>query len=193
VAGAVLWPCAAVAQPGARPIRLGVVAAFVRSSELDTRDAGVGMLTAWHPIPLVGAEVEVVVHPADSGPDPAFSGGRVETMFGVTIGPRLGALRLFAKARPGIIRFWEAPEPIACIAIFPPPIRCTLASGRTVVAFDVGGGVEIAPSARTFVRVDAGDRMLSFPGPVRESTGPARERGFFAHDLRVAIAVGLRF
>jgi hypothetical protein len=176
-----------------RPIRLGAVVAGVVSDEFDSSDAGLGVLFAWQPTPLLGAEVEMVIHPADLGADPAFSSGRVETFFGVTVGPRIGRWRPFAKVRPGIIRYWQSPEPIACIAIFPTPVRCTLAGGRTVAAFDFGGGVERVMGDRAFVRLDAGDRMLTFPGPVRDSGGTAHEDGYFAHDLRIAVSVGLRF
>jgi len=189
----VVMPCRAVAQSGERPLRLGVVVARVASAEFDTTEVGVGVQFAWHPTPLVGADVEVVVHAADIGRDAAFSSGRVETLFGVTVGPRIGRWRPFAKLRPGILRFWQAPEPIGCIAIFPPPVRCTLASGRTVVAVDVGGGVELLLTGRTFLRLDAGDRVLSFPGPVRDSSGTAHENGFFTHDVRFSVGGGMRF
>ena len=39
--------------------------------------------------------------------------------------------------------FEEAPGPLACITIFPPPLSCELASGRTLMAFDLGGGVDV--------------------------------------------------
>jgi hypothetical protein len=185
-------PCLASAQTGNRPIGVGAVVAVVTSAEFDSADAGFGVQVAWHPTPLLGAEVEIVIHPADLG-DPAFSSGRVETQFGVTVGPRIGHWRLFAKVRPGIIRYWQSPEPIACIAIFPAPVQCALASGRTVASFDFGGGVERFVGNRTFVRFDAGDRMLTFPGPVRDTAGAAHDDGYFAHEVRIALIVGLRF
>ena len=192
VIACLLFPRLADAQPADPPFRIAALVAAVSSTEFDTADTGVGVLLAWHPTPLVGAEVEVAFHPEDLG-QPAFSSGRIETLFGVTIGAPAGRFRPFAKVRPGILRLWKAPEPIACIAIFPSPVQCTLAAGKTVVGLDVGGGVELLTGRRTFVRVDAGDRLLSFPGPVRDSDGKAREGGYFAHDLRVAFGGGLRF
>jgi hypothetical protein len=111
----------------------------------------------------------------------------------VTVGPQLGGWRPFTKVRPGILRFWQAPESIACVAVFPPPVRCTLAAGRTVVAVDLGGGVERLLTKRTFLRFDAADRILSFVGPVRDSAGTVRDEGFFAHDFRLAVGVGVKF
>jgi hypothetical protein len=190
---AVLLPVSVAAQPEERPFRLGLVVAGVASAEFDTTELGAGVQFTWSATSLVGAEVEVVVHPRDMGRDVAFSSGRTDTLFGVTVGPRMGRFRPFAKVRLGILRFWQAPEPVACIAIFPPPVRCTLANGRTVVAVDVGGGVDLLLTGRTFLRLDAGDRLMSFPGPVRDSAGLTHEGGFFAHDFRLAIAGGLRF
>jgi hypothetical protein len=190
---ALLFPAAAAAQSGGGPFRLGMVGAFVSSSELDTSEAGVGVLLAWSPTPLAGVEAEVVIHPADMGSDPPFSSGRVETLFGLSVGPRLARLRPFAKTRLGIIRFWESPEPLACIAVYPSPVRCTLATGRTAVGVDLGGGVEVLPPGRMFVRFEAGDRLLSFPGPIISSDGTVHENGFFANDLRISVAGGLRF
>ena len=190
---ALLIPGAAAAQSAGGSFRLGAVGAYVASSELDTTEVGLGMLLAWNATPLVGIEAEIVIHPADMGPDPSFSSGRVETLFGVSVGPQLAWVRPFAKTRLGIIRFWESPEPLACIAIFPSPVRCTLANGRTAVGVDVGGGLELLPPGRAFVRFEAGDRVLSFPGPVMDSGGTVHEGGFFAHDLRISFGAGLRF
>ena len=54
---------------------------------------------------------------------------------------RIGRARLFGRLRPGLLRFGEAPGPIACILIFPPPLSCQLAAGKTLFALDVGAGV----------------------------------------------------
>jgi hypothetical protein len=57
----------------------------------------------------------------------------------------------------------------------------------------MGGGVELFPTSRVVVRVDAGDRMLKYPGPVFDSSRTVRDRDFFSHDLRLAFGAGLRF
>jgi hypothetical protein len=111
----------------------------------------------------------------------------------VTAGPRLGRVRPFAKLRPGFVTFREAPQPIVCILIFPPPLSCTLASGRRLFALDMGGGVEVFATRNTFVRADAGDRPLKYPGPVFDKNRTAQQNGFFSHDFRFAIGGGLRF
>jgi hypothetical protein len=163
------------------------------SNEFDSTDFGVGGRFSWHPMPLIGAEAEVNFYPSDFADEPAFSGSRVEGLFGVTVGPQIGQLRPFAKVRPGFVTYREAPGSFPCPLIFPVPVSCQLASGETVFALDVGGGVEWFPTARTFVRVDAGDRILKYQGPVRDQDFTIREDGFFTHDFRFAIGGGVRF
>jgi hypothetical protein len=180
------------AQSGGDQFQLGVQLAGAVSSEFDRTDIGVGGRFSWHPTALLGAEAEVDFYPDDFADEPAFSRSRVEGLFGVTVGPRIGGLRPFGKLRPGFVTFRDAPKPFACILIFPPPLSCRLA-GETVFALDFGGGVELFPTGRTFVRVDAGDRVVRYPSPVLDRDGTPRENAFFSHDFRFAIGGGVRF
>jgi len=169
----------------------GQVAA-VHSSEFDSGDVGFGGRFAWHPIDLVGVEAEMNVYPRTfpSSRSVAFSSGRVEGLFGVTVGPRFARVRPFAKLRPGFLTFRR--QTIACILIFPPPLSCQLAEGRTLLALDAGGGVELFPTDRTLVRVDVGDRLLKYPGPSFRA-GRATQESFFSHDFRFTAGAGVRF
>jgi len=173
--------------------QFGVQLAGAFSSEFDSTDVGIGGRVSWHQATLLGAEAEVTGYPRDFADSPGFSRGRLEALFGVTIGPRIGRHRVFAKLRPGFVMFREASQPFACIAIFPPPLSCVLATGKTVFALDLGGGLELSPTGRTFVRVDAGDRLVRYPRTVLETNSRVREGGFFSHDFRFAIGGGLRF
>ena len=160
------------------------------SSEFDANDTGVGGRFAWHPAALIGAEAEMNVYPRGFPSASSFSRSRIEGLFGVTVGPRFARVRPFAKLRPGFLAFRG--QPVACILIFPPPLSCVLAGGRTVFAFDAGGGVELFPTERTVVRVDVGDRMLKYPGPSFRN-GRAAADSFFSHDFRLSAGAGLRF
>jgi hypothetical protein len=171
----------------------GMHLAAVASSEFDETVVGVGGLLSWRPGGWFGADAELTFYPSDFPDEPAFSASRTEGLFGVTAGPRIGAIRPFVKVRPGFVRFAEAPEPFACIAIFPPPLNCQLAAGHTGFALDIGGGIEFAASGSTFVRVDAGDRAVRYPGPVIEPGGTVQDESFFSHDFRFQIGGGLRF
>jgi hypothetical protein len=190
------WPDAALAQPRQGRFEIGAQLTSTTSGEFDQGDIGVGGRFSWHPAhpaALVGIEAEIDRYPSDFPDRQPFSRGRTEGLFGVTVGPRLDRLRPFAKLRPGFVRFQEAPHPFACILIFPPPLACALASGQTVFALDIGGGVELFTTRKTFVRVEGGDRLLKYPGPVFDSSRMAEDNGFFSHDFRFAIGGGLRF
>ena len=138
------------AQSDAHAVQVGLQLATSTSSEFESTDVGVSGRLSWHPAAVLGIEGELGFFPEDLGDDPAFSAGRVEGLFGATIGPRFGRARPFAKIRPGFLTFQEAaPDlfPVSCI--FPPPLRCELAGGDTLLALDVGGGVEFFPSSGT--------------------------------------------
>jgi hypothetical protein len=183
----------ASAQDDGRTFQATVQFAGADSGEFDSTDRGVGGRVSWHPLSLVGVEAELDYYPGDFADEPAFSSSRVEGLFGATVGPRIGPFRPFAKLRPGFVAFREAPEPFACILIFPPPLACQLAVGRTVFALDVGGGLEWLPSDRTVVRIDAGDRAMRYPGPILNRDGSIENETFFGHDFRFAIGGGVRF
>ena len=173
---------------------VGVQVASAQSGQFDAADAGIGGRMAWRPASLVGIEAELNLYPRGFPDRRPFSRTRVEGLFGVTAGVTAGRIRPFARLRPGFVDVHEAPAPFPCILIYPPPLACELASGRTLFALDAGGGVEIALTPRTFVRVDLGDRLVRYPGPVFENN-PRRIRdgAFVGHDVRFATGAGLRF
>jgi len=164
--------------------------AITRSSEFDDTDTGVGGRLSWHPNALVGADAEMTVYPASFPNANGFSRSRIEGLFGVTVGPRLPGVRPFASLRPGFLAFRG--QSVVCILIFPPPLSCELARGRTLFALDVGGGVELFPASRAVVRVDVGDRILKYPGPSFRN-GRATQDSFYSHDFRVSAGAGVRF
>ena len=188
-----LWAVPAAAQPAARVEAAAHVAA-ASMSEFEGSDFGIGGRLAWHADDLLAFEAELTLFPGGY-PDSAFafSRRRVEGLFGMTAGIRFGVVRPFAKFRAGFLDVQAAAEPFPCIAIFPPPLSCTLGAGRTLPAFDVGGGVEVDVTRRTFIRVEAGDRMLKYPGPALDVEGILHDEAFFGHGLRFAAGAGFRF
>jgi hypothetical protein len=186
-------PDSAFAQSIPSRLELGGQVASTMSSQFDTTDVGLGARVSFHPAGWIGTEAELNGYPGNFPGQRAFSRGRVEGLFGATVGGRVGALRPFGKLRPGFVMFRESSEPFACILIFPPPLACALASGRTLFALDVGGGVEVYATPKTFVRVDAGDLLLKYPGPVFDNTLTAQQNGFFSHNFRFAAGAGWRF
>ena len=163
-----------------------------KSGEFDANDIGIGGRFAWQATDLVGAEAEINVYPRSfpGNRSGSFSRSRIEGLFGVTAGPRLAHVRPFGRLRPGFVRFRG--RTIACILIFPPPLSCLLAEGHTVFALDIGGGLELFAGPRTFIRVDAGDRLMKYPGPSFRG-GRVAQDDFFSHDFRMSAGAGVRF
>ena len=188
-----LAPCSALAQADPARFELGAQFASANPSEFNATDAGLGGRAAWWPFEAVRLETEVNLYPGSFPGERGFSRGRVEALFGATAGPAFGRVRPFAKVRPGLVRFRGPSEPFACILIFPPPLSCVLAGGRTLFAVDIGGGVDLSVARRAFIRLDLGDRLMRYPGPVLDNQQTARERAFFSHEFRLAAGAGVRF
>jgi hypothetical protein len=162
-------------------------------SEFDGSDLGFGGRLTWKPSSIIGVDAELTWYPSDFPDGIAFTRSRLEGLFGLTVGPRLNRVRPFAKASAGFLNVGETPGAFACIAIFPPPLNCALAGGDTLPAFEIGGGLEIDATARTFIRADVTDRILRYPGPTFDDNFEIREEGFLGHALRFTIGAGFRF
>ena len=187
------WPGLAFAQIPSQRFEVGVHVSSVTSGEFDGSDAGVGGRFTWFPVESAGVESEVTLYPGGFPDESPFSRGRTEGLFGITVGPRLERVRPFARLRAGFLNIREASQPFACILIYPPPLACTLAAGQTVPAFDLGGGVELLASERLLVRIDVGDRLLKYAGPVLDADREVRNDSFYSHELRLAAGVAFRF
>jgi hypothetical protein len=141
-----------------------------------------------------------------------FAGGRKsQGLFGVKAGKRFEQVGVFAKARPGFVRFGEGdlsrPRPdTACIAVVPPPAGCFEATPQTHFAFDVGGVFEYYPSPRTLIRFDAGDTLVRLGehrvpvvlNPADGVSAPARvvvgrAPSETTHNFQGGIGFGIRF
>jgi hypothetical protein len=74
-----------------------------------------------------------------------------------------------------------------CALVLPPPI---VSGSRTEFAFDVGGGVEFYPSARTVARAEIGDTIIRH-GNEAPPWLPAASRT--SHNLSSRFGVGFTF
>ena len=184
-----LYSSAAAAQS----FEAGAHVAISQWSEFEGTDFAIGGRLTWKPSTLIGVDADLSWYPSDYPEEGiAFSGNRFEGLFGVTIGPRLSRVRPFGKVAGGFLRTSEAPEPLVCIAIFPPPLSCLMAEGHTMTAFEFGGGVEIDVTDRAYLRVDASDRMLKYPAPTFTRDFERMDEPFYGHALRLSIGVGFR-
>jgi hypothetical protein len=177
-----------------RRIEIGGHLAVTSREELETTDLGFGGRFGFQATPILAIEGELSFYPSDAPGDIPVTRSRLEGLFGIKAGPRFERFAVFGKLRPGFVRFADAPGPVACIAIFPPPLNCVLAEGRTVFALDLGGGVEIYPTERGFVRVDVSNLLLEYPGPAFSREGRAlADKGSWDGNLRLTFGAGLRF
>lgn len=163
-------------------------------SEFDGTDLGLGGRLTWKPTALIGVDADLTWYPSDYPSERiAFSSSRFEGLFGVTVGPQMNRIRPFAKAAAGFLRTSEAPEAFPCITIFPPPLSCLMATGHTMPAYEIGGGVQISTTQTSFLRIDIADRLLEYPGPSLRANFELSDEGFYGHALRFTIGGGFRF
>lgn len=160
--------------------------------EFDETTFGFGARLSYRALDWLAIDGGVVLAPGDLG-EPAFSGSQLEGLFGLRAGPRLGDGSVYAALRAGFVSFSEAPEPLPCIAIFPPPLQCVLAEGRTAFAMSFGAGGEIPLGERVLVRLEVGDLLLKYPGPAFTEDEAVLEESFWRHHLRASASVGFRF
>ncbi|PYS81372.1 MAG: hypothetical protein DMF67_17155 [Acidobacteria bacterium] len=167
-------------------------------------DPGFGARVGYNVSRYFAVEAETNFFPRERGlSDNGFNGGRkTQGLFGVKVGRRYDKFGVFAKARPGFVRFSQGDftsNGNACILSFPQPIGCFAPKGRTDFAFDAGGVLELYPSAHAFVRFDAGDTVLRSGDHLAPVTVP--NRGTFAvgvgsnttHNFQGSVGVGFRF
>jgi hypothetical protein len=166
----------------------------VRSlSEFDETETGLGARLSYRWNGWLAADGEVNLFPLDVG-SPAFSSSRLEGLAGVRIGPRLGdAIGVFLGLRGGAVRFSEAPGPFPCILIFPPPLVCAISAGDTLPTVQFTAGLELFPSERLVVRVEAGDQLLRYSGPAFTEDREVFDRSRWSHNFKATASLGLRF
>jgi hypothetical protein len=106
-------------------------------------------------------EAEVNFFPRDRDVE---GGRKVQGLFGAKAGKRFEKVGVFAKARPGFIRY-ERGDYVqfgGCPTVFPPPIGCFRPVAKNNLALDLGGVLEFYPSKNTLIRFDAGDTIIRF-------------------------------
>ncbi len=163
-------------------------------SEFDGTDYGIGGRFTWKPARIIGVETELNWYPTEfPGEGMTFTGKRIEGLAALTAGGTLGRVRPFVRAGAGFLSATGAPGPFPCIAIYPPPLSCLMAAGQTMPSFEIGGGLEVSTSARTFLRFDAGDRILKYPGPTFGPADEISEDGFVGHAFKFTFGGGWRF
>lgn len=117
---------------------------------------------------------------------PGVNLNRTQGLFGVRMGRRFGSpsIGLFAKARPGFMRFHGERLPGVTV------------DATTKFALDLGGVVEFYPSGRFIMRIDVGDVIIFYDGEtIRRLSVPGgpRQRLGTSHNPQAGIGIGFRF
>ncbi|MEK6282360.1 MAG: outer membrane beta-barrel protein [Acidobacteriota bacterium] len=168
-----------------------------------TSDPGFGIRLGHNFTSYLALEAEGSFFPRDRQLE---AGRKVQGLFGARVGKRFESVGVFAKTRPGFVRFSRGSYDGYCpLQIFPPPINCGFRPvAKTNFAADLGGVFEWYPSKNMIVRFDAGDTIIRFadrnvavrdlsPGPVAFPIGVVRRAAETTHNFQGSIGVGWRF
>lgn len=191
VAGLLWLP--AVSEPTERRPDVGVRFVLTDYDQFDETDAGFGGDVSYRLADWIAADAQFTFFPDELGEPAAFSGSRLEGLLGLRVGHHFGSAGVYGAVRPGLVKFSEAPAPRPCILIFPPPLECSLAEGKSVLALNYGAGFEFHPGNRAVIRAEVGDLMLRYPGPAFDKDTEVFADHLWSHNLRATASVGIRF
>jgi hypothetical protein len=143
-----------------KKIGIGAQASVLQvSGSTGPTDVGAGGRASYRITDRLDLEGEINFFPQDA--DDVLKGGqKTQALVGVKAGYRNDRFGVFAKARPGFVRFGEGQQPAgtACILIFPPPASCFVPETR--FAMDLGGVLEVYLAAAAGLRLDVGDTII---------------------------------
>jgi len=178
------------AQSDLPKMEVGAQFTLNRLRALTETDLGVGGRVTYNFTRNIAAEGEFNYFPGNLKVSSlTYSRSRLQGLFGIKAGWRSDAAGIFGKFRPGFIRFKGAP--LFCTN-FAPSLICTIATGVTEYATDVGGVFELYPSRHTVARFDLGDTIIRFAGPFPSDPASATSR-LTSHNIQFTAGVGIRF
>jgi hypothetical protein len=191
---------AASAQPISDRFEVAANLNMLRLSDFDSTNAGIGGRISFELTKLVALEGEFTFFPNDRIVEPesntsfgpfriASHRRRADALFGIKVGSRSERFGVFAKARPGLTRLIDRGtgcEGPGCAVIL---MLIARNSYRTEFAFDLGGGVEVYPTAHTVARFEMGDTMIRH----RSAAPPCPASQCTSHNLSSRLGIGYRF
>ena len=154
------------------------------NGEQRTTDVGIGGRVSFKAASWLALESELNFFPREFATSP----NRTQALFGVKTGRRFGKVGLFAKVRPGVMRFSEG----QLRSSFSPGDTFRV-PGQTVFALDVGGVMEINHSRRVFTRLDFGDTMLRTTDRLNTNGSSFTEVSRVKHGFQFSAGIGFRF
>lgn len=119
------------------------------------------------------------------------SGQKTQGFVGVKAGTRTKYVGVFAKARPGVMFIGEVTSGLNCSGT---SFGQSCRPSHNNFAFDAGGVLELYPSSRSIIRLDAGDTVVR----IRNATGGpfpggAGAVGDTTHNFQFSVGFGYRF
>lgn len=166
----------------AQTVELSAQATYLDLGALDQSGWGIGGRFGWEALPYLTLEAEVTAFPGAG----RVTGPFVQALGGVKLGGRGRSYGLFAKLRPGFVRFdRDFIQPgTPCIAIFPTPRECL--ANRLNLALDVGSVLEVYPTSRITLRADVGTTHVWYGS---RGDGQSRRYG----NVQIGFGAGVRF
>jgi len=157
---------------------------------------GFGSRVTYNFSPIISLEAEGLFFPGNPPTEPQ-RGGRA---FSVLVGPktewRFHRVGIFATARPGILNFSNAQHIVTGIAPDGIPFVNVLPGGHhTDLALNLGGGVALNTSRRTFLRFDVGEVLVRYKQhfyPIPTTSVVVDVKGVVSGSLLVSAGFGYR-
>lgn len=173
---------ATVPDASGQQVEVGVQTTYIDLAAADASAWGVGGRFGWEVLPYLTLEADVTAFPQDVGRVGSF----VQVLGGAKVGGRTRGYGIFAKLRPGFVRFdRDFIQPgTACIAVVPTPRACL--ATRTNGALDFGTVLEIYPTSSLTLRADIGTTYIWYGS---RGEGRRRRDGNF----QLGFGAGLRF
>jgi hypothetical protein len=119
------------------------------------------------------------------------SGQKTQGFAGIKAGTRTNRVGVFVKARPGVMFIGEVTSGFNCNST---------SSGQTCrpshnnFALDAGGVLELYPSSRTIIRLDAGDTIVRIHNATRGIlSGGSAATSDTTHNFQFSVGFGYRF
>jgi opacity protein-like surface antigen len=118
------------------------------------------------------------------------SGQKTQAFAGIRAGARSRYVGLFAKARPGVMFIGEVTSGFNCNGT---SFGRTCRPSHNNFAFDVGGVLELYPSSRAIVRLDAGDTIVRIRNATAGVIGSPVATSDTTHNFQFSVGFGYRF
>ena len=158
----------------AQKYEMGAVFTGMHLHKIDEGPLGIGARFDYNLAKWIAGEAEAIAFPSNA----AGHYGEKTASFGVRAGYRFGRWGVFAKTRPGIIRFDGG--------------YTGRLDQKTHTTLDAGAVVEYYPSRRTLIRIDISDTIIYY-GSANFFNRPNPDRLGTVHNFAPALGFGFRW